>query len=391
MQNGKDMKRVLIVPMLAMAETAGSFSRVRLLANALLKAGHEVAVCCAKDINYNVIEGTKEYPLSVPVPLGLPAKIGKYMFPLAQKLGITSVKRVNSYEEVLFLTGNTDYSYLVKSVDEIRYAIKEYRPDIVYSEFNISAIIAAKFEGKQCFISASVPTQAEFCRQSERYTSGMNRLLAEHGLNKLSSCMDVFEWADKRFVPSCYELEPIEAANVVYCGALKKIDRIKDDKRDKILVYMGNGTVSVKKMLREVTKAFRESRYEIYIAGRGLKENTQGNIHTSSYMDFSGLLPQSVLYINHGGQNSITDGLIYGVPLLICPGKVFERKYNAASIVNTGAGLQLSYEEFTADRINECAETIIGDDGFAKHAMTLGRRLLQLGGVDNIVRECEKT
>ena len=125
------MKRILLVPMAAMAETAGSFARVRQLAKALLAAGHEVAVCCARDVNYSAIEGTVEYPLSIPVPLGLPEKIGKHTFPIAQKLGVTSVKKVNSFEDVLYLTGNTDYKYLNKSVDEIRRAIKEFRPDIV--------------------------------------------------------------------------------------------------------------------------------------------------------------------------------------------------------------------------------------------------------------------
>ena len=381
------MKRVLLVPMAAMAETAGSFTRVRQLAGALLKAGHEVAVCCAKDVNYSVIEGTVEYPLSIPIPLGMPEVIGKHTFPIAQKLGVTSVKKVNSFEDVLYLTGNTCYKYLNKSVDEIRRAIKEFRPDIVYSEFNISAITAAKLEGKRCFISASVPTQAEYgC--TPKYASGLNRLLREHGLDHVESCLDVFDWAEKKFVPSCYELEPIEDSKVVYCGTLKKADIRLSNKRDKILAYMGNGTISVKKMQAEVSRAFAGSRYEVYIAGHGLKEVNEGNIHCAPYFDFSDLLPESVLYINHGGQNSMTDGLINGVPLLICPGKVFERKYNASSIVNTGAGMEISYDEFIAENIREKADHIIADSTYAKQASMLVRRLLQLGGCDNIVREC---
>ena len=84
----------------------------------------------------------------------------------------------------------------------------------------------------------------------------------------------------------------------------------------------------------------------------------------------------------------MTDGLINGVPLLICPGKVFERKYNASSIVNTGAGMEIAYDEFTAENIREKADHIIADSSYAKQASMLGRRLLQLGGCDNIVREC---
>ena len=383
------MKRVLLVPMAAMAETAGSFARVKQLSAALIAAGHEVAVCCAEDVNYSVIEDTVKYPLSVPVPLGMPEFIGKHTFPIAQKLGVTSVKKINSFEDVLYITGNISYKYLNKSVTEIRRAIKEFRPDIVYSEFNISAITAARLEGKRCFISASVPTQTEYgC--NPKYATGLNRLLKEHGLDRVGSCLDVFEWAEKKFVPSCYELEPIEDSKVVYCGTLKKTKvRTSDNERNKIVAYMGNGTISVKKMQKEVSAAFAGSRYEVYIAGHGLKESVNGNIYTAPYFDFSKLLPESVLYINHGGQNSMTDGLINSVPLLICPGKVFERKYNASSVVNTGAGLELSYEDFNAENIRMKADSIIEDESFSKQAAMLGRRLLQLGGCSNIVRECE--
>lgn len=378
--------KTLIVPMAAMAETAGSFSRARLLADALLKEGIEVGICCAKDINYSKIEGTAEYPLSVPMPLGLPSNIAKHTFPIAQKLGLTAKKNVDSFEEVLHLTGNTDHKYLNKSVSEIRSAIKEFRPDIVYSEFNISAIVASRLEGKRLFISASVPTLPEYGRDP-RFAKGLNRLLAQNGLDPVESCMDIFEWADRKFVPSIYELEPMEDSKVVYCGSLKTIREDEDKKRNKILVYMGNGTISTKRVLKEIPEAFKDGRYEVYIAGQGLKEAQNDNIYTAPWFDFGELLPESALYINHGGQNSIIDGLIHKTPLLVCPGRVFERKYNAASIVKTGAGLSIDQYDFTADKIKEAAEKIFADESFKKQADILGKRLLQLGGVANIVRE----
>ena len=119
----------------------------------------------------------------------------------------------------------------------------------------------------------------------------MNRLLKEHGLDMVESCLDVFEWADKKFVPSCYELEPIEDSKVVYCGTLKKSVVRVSNRRDKIIAYMGNGTISVKKMLKEVSAAFAGSRYEVFIAGHGLKDSTNANIHTAPYFDF--LIPSA--------------------------------------------------------------------------------------------------
>ncbi len=80
--------RLLIVPMAAMAETSGPFSRCKLLAESAAAAGIDVATCIAEDINYSEINGIKNYFLDVPAPLGMPKIIASKVFPVAQKLGI---------------------------------------------------------------------------------------------------------------------------------------------------------------------------------------------------------------------------------------------------------------------------------------------------------------
>lgn len=381
--------KVLVVPMSAMAETAGSFSRTVLLANALKEANIDTAVCLAHDVNYKTIDCVKSYFLSTPMPLGLPKMIAAHTFPIAQKLGITSRKSVNSFDYVLHLTGNTDYKYLKQSVSDIRNAIRDFDPDVIYSEFNISAIIAGKIEKKKIFITASIPTQYEYAN-TPRYVSGLNKLLKEYGVSSVKSCLELFSWADKKFVPSCHELEPFQDKNVVFCGAWKRISPVNSENKNKILVYMGNGTISQKKMVSEISAAFKNSRYSVYIAGKGLNKQRIDNIQTAPYFDFQKLLPQSVLYINHGGQNSVIDGLIYGVPQLICAGKVFERKYNAGSIVKIGAGLEIPYKEFVGRNIKAVGEKLISEEKYRENALKTGKVLLSLGGTENIINSLEK-
>jgi UDP:flavonoid glycosyltransferase YjiC (YdhE family) len=74
------------------------------------------------------------------------------------------------------------------------------------------------------------------------------------------------------------------------------------------------------------------------------------------------------------------DGLIYGVPQIICPGKVFERKYNADSVVKNGAGLCLSLAEFREDILFKTANRLISDKSFQKNAEMFGESLTSLGG-----------
>ena len=84
------------------------------------------------------ISGIKNYFLEVPMPLGLPKVIAKRLFPIVQKLGISARKEVKSFDQVLYFTGNIDYKYLKHSVENIRKAIKDFKPDVVYSEFNVN-------------------------------------------------------------------------------------------------------------------------------------------------------------------------------------------------------------------------------------------------------------
>lgn len=243
-----------------------------------------------------------------------------------------------------------------------------------------------KIAHKKVFITASVPTQCEYA-SSPQYAGGLNRVLAENGIPPVKSCLELFSWADRKFVPSCYELEPFEGKDVVFCGAWKHAAPVCPQPRNKILVYMGNGTISQRKMLKEILSAFSDSNDSVYIAGTGLERKTFSNIQIAPHFDFQALLPQALLFIHHGGQNSMVDGFIYGVPQLICPGKVFERKYNTNSIVKAGAGIELPYQKFTGKQIKAAFQEIISSPRYQENAVKLGAVLTSMGGTNKIIEE----
>ncbi len=150
---------------------------------------------------------------------------------------------------------------------------------------------------------------------------------------------------------------------------------------------MGSGTVSPKKMLDVIKNAFSGSRYQVYIASASLNEDTQDKIHIAKRWDFGTMLDEAVLFINHGGQNSIVDGLLHGVPQIMVPGKVFERKYNADSVARNKAGVVVSVADFNPAYIRDIAEQVIQSKEMAANAAVLGKELAEAGGVEVIVRE----
>lgn len=81
----------------------------------------------------------------------------------------------------------------------------------------------------------------------------------------------------------------------------------------------------------------------------------------------------------------MVDGLIYGVPQLICPGRVFERIYNGESVENLGAAKVLGLDGFKSEIIRDESEKIINDNGFRENSKIIGDKLKSYGGIDCII------
>jgi UDP:flavonoid glycosyltransferase YjiC (YdhE family) len=261
---------------------------------------------------------------------------------------------------------------------------------VIYSEFNLSAIVAAKMEGVKIATGYSFPVQKSYASNSE-YSHGVQKYLSEMNLPSVDSVLDLFNWADLKIVPSSYDLEPIPDVNVVFTGPFFNIPHTSTGnvKRNKIVSYI-NASLSAKKVIEELTKAFGESDYDVFISTEEVDPFTRNNIFVGKRFDFSKLMPEAVAYLNHGGQNSVMTGLIHGVPQIICPGIVFERKYNADSVVNLDAGIRLSQDEFTADRIKTILEEFQSDHRWYDNAKKTGEDLLGLGGLKKAVKALEK-
>lgn len=161
--------------MLARSRVGGPWSRAQQIARAFRSRGHEVTLAWGDDGNC-VDPVAQAFEIPVPSPLGLPEAIARHTFPLASRLGLMGRKPVHSFEEVLWLTGSLDYRYSCAVVGELREFMRTWSPDVVYSEFNLAAVIAARAEGIPCVGSGSQPTTAAYA-SNPRKSAGIRRLL----------------------------------------------------------------------------------------------------------------------------------------------------------------------------------------------------------------------
>ena len=384
--------KVLLTPMCTIAETSGPFERVKVLADECMKRGHSVRLCTGRDCNYEDIKGVFNYEAPIPSPFGMPAVIGNKMFSIAQKTGIQQKKKVNSFEEVLHIVGAISGAFYERDVNCIIKAIEDYKPDIVFSEFRPAALTAAKIKGIKSACSISYPVY-KCSTKKTGLLKQVNKLHKKYGLPSVESVVDLFNLANIKFVSSIYELEPIEDSNVIYTGPYKKTNQLQTyeySKRNNIIVYMGNGTITPSKMYDEIKNAFLDESFKVYIASKQLKEKDYKNIVVRKRLDFTRLLGESIAFINHGGQNSIMDGILYHVPQIICPGEIFERKCNGYSVQNNGIGVVIDKDSFKASNLKELVKEIVEDRNYYDNAICIAKKLDHFTGVGKVVCELEQ-
>ena len=71
------------------------------------------------------------------------------------------------------------------------------------------------------------------------------------------------------------------------------------------------------------------------------------------YVPSEEILPCAELTLCHGGLNTITQSIEAGVPLLLFPGPIFERRFNASKVAENGAGFMGELSDFNAAWIRD--------------------------------------
>ena len=374
--------------MVARSRMGGPWSRAKRVARAFRDGGHEVTLAWGDDGNC-VDPGGPALEIPVPSPLGLPEAIARHTFPLASRLGLMGRMPVHSFEEVLWLTGSLDYRYSCVVVEKLREFMRAARPDVVYSEFNLAAIIAARAEGIPCVGSGSQPTTASYA-SNPRKSAGIRRLLREMGMPAPASSLSILEGMVRRFIPSCPTLEPRAGERSVYCGFLDEPPALTPRPRDCALVYLGSGSVPAGVAVRAGRELAEALSCDVYVAGVSEAIHAVGDqeVTCAPRFDVAELLPRARVFVHHGGQNSVMDALSYEVPQVIVPGRVFERQFNAEAMEN--ARCSLTVREPKPTLIARAARTLVDEPALTSGIRVVRAELCALGGGARIVREVEE-
>jgi N-glycosyltransferase len=110
------------------------------------------------------------------------------------------------------------------------------------------------------------------------------------------------------------------------------------------------------------------------------------NVHLTSFVQQSLLLPACDAFITHAGFSGTREALAAGVPMITLP-MFAEQPANAARIAEIGAGTGFRIEDTTTDDLRKAVDQVLTDPAFRARAHGLQRQMLALPSFDEFLND----
>jgi len=157
------------------------------------------------------------------------------------------------------------------------------------------------------------------------------------------------------------------------------------------LIFISMGTVfnQQPELYTTCFKAFQESQATVVLSVgkqtdiRQLKD-IPPNFIVRNYVPQLEILQQADVFITHGGMNSSSEGLYFGVPLVVIP-VMGDQPIVANRIEELGAGLQLNRQELDAITLRNTTEQVLSNSSFKERSLEIGKSLRDSGGYKKAV------
>ncbi|QTL52377.1 macrolide family glycosyltransferase [Priestia aryabhattai] len=157
------------------------------------------------------------------------------------------------------------------------------------------------------------------------------------------------------------------------------------------LIFISMGTVfnQQPELYTTCFKAFQESQATVVLSVGKQTDIRQfkdipPNFIVRNYVPQLEILQQADVFITHGGMNSSSEGLYFGVPLVVIP-VMGDQPIVANRIEELGAGLQLNRQELDAITLRNTTEQILLNSSFKEKSLEIGKSLRDSGGYKKAV------
>ncbi len=160
------------------------------------------------------------------------------------------------------------------------------------------------------------------------------------------------------------------------------------------LVYLSLGSLASGdvELMQGLIDSLAETPYRVIVSMGPQHEALRlaDNMTGEEFLPQASILPQVDLVITHGGNNTVTESLYYGKPMVVLP--VFWDQYdNAQRIHETSFGIRLDTYGHEPDELRAAAEWLLTDERLQERLAVLSRRLQEAPGTARAADLIEQT
>ncbi|MGB6068072.1 MAG: nucleotide disphospho-sugar-binding domain-containing protein [Desulfomonilaceae bacterium] len=395
------MSRVLFLPLITRGPAIGTITRCLAIAEHLRLLGHETLFLTSGEGAKYVSEAGFDYLQGVaPDPAA-------------------ALHPLYDLSDVAVFLNLTREEYLRRSLDAEQNAVESFHPDVLFSEFKLTAPITAAQSGLPLVSTACSPADPRFVSplfpdkravNHEEAIAGFNRILEERDLAPVKDVAELFFMrSNLKVAPTIQQIEPLlaDVPNLHYVGYLLYDRRElaplpkglieKALGRNLVFAYFGTGEISPAQYTKVLPRAYDGTEFHAIVAVGDhpdlpyLPDPTE-NVTWVRFVPGRSILRCSQALIFHGGQNTAMASLIHKVPSLVFPGADFERDFNARALAGIGVGIHCAVEDFTPNKLLEKTRQLLSPS-YGMAAETYSREILKGGGArqaaDLVIRAAE--
>ena len=172
--------------------------------------------------------------------------------------------------------------------------------------------------------------------------------------------------------------------------SIKERDEVQDFPFDQMgpqkLIYISLGTINTKfiEFYKSCMEALGDTDYNVVMSvgtktDPALFGKIPGNFILRPYVPQLEILKRADLFISHGGMNSVSESLFYGVPVIAIP-MVNDQYLVTRQLIGAGAGFGLKMEEITPALIRESVEKMMADSSYRTASEKIGESFRAAGG-----------
>ena len=155
--------------------------------------------------------------------------------------------------------------------------------------------------------------------------------------------------------------------------------------REGPLVYLSLGSLASGdvELMQGLIDSLADTPYRVIVSKGPQHEELElaDNMTGAEFLPQASILPQVDLVITHGGNNTVTESLYYGKPMVVLP--VFWDQYdNAQRIHETGFGIRLDTYGHEPAELRAAVDRLLADEALRGRLAALSRRLQAAPGTE---------